>query len=223
MPENKAIHSDNRTVTDGKAAKSSRKTAIVIAALVVAACAVGGGIYWYVSLQTIYIDQSLVSAPIINLSPKASGLLQAVYVKEGDEVPANTAVAEVGNEIIDTTVAGRIISVDNTIGETVNSGQTVVSMIDPTQLRIVGHIDEDKGLSDIRVGDRAVFTVDALGSKQYEGVVDEVAPTSEQTSVVFNISTQRPTNQFDVYVRFDPSRYPELKNGMSARIWVYKS
>jgi hypothetical protein len=51
--------------------------------------------------------------------------------------------------------------------------------------------------------------------------VDEVSPTSEQGSVVFDISDQRPTNQFDVYVRFDPSKYPELKNGMSARIWVY--
>jgi hypothetical protein len=52
--------------------------------------------------------------------------------------------------------------------------------------------------------------------------VDEVAPTSEQSSVVFNISDQRPTNQFAVYVRFDPTQYPQLKNGMSAKIWVYK-
>jgi hypothetical protein len=38
---------------------------------------------------------------------------------------------------------------------------------------------------------------------------------------VFNISDERPTNQFAVYVRFDPAQYPQLKNGMSARIWVY--
>jgi hypothetical protein len=57
---------------------------------------------------------------------------------------------------------------------------------------------------------------------QTRGIVDEVSPTSRASDVVFNISDQRPTNQFDVKVRFDPSEYPELKNGMSARIWVYK-
>jgi hypothetical protein len=49
-----------------------------------------------------------------------------------------------------------------------------------------------------------------------------VSPTSEQSGVVFDISSERPTNQFDIYVRFDPTAYPQLKNGMSARIWVYK-
>jgi hypothetical protein len=49
-----------------------------------------------------------------------------------------------------------------------------------------------------------------------------VAPTSEQSDVVFNISDQRPTSQFAIYVRFDTTQYPQLKNGMSAKIWVYK-
>ena len=69
-------------------------------------------------------------------------------------------------------------------------------------------------MNDIQVGDPATFTVDAFGGEQFKGVVDEVAPTSEQGSVVFNISDQRPTNQFAVYVRFDPTQYPQLKNGM---------
>jgi hypothetical protein len=37
-----------------------------------------------------------------------------------------------------------------------------------------------------------------------------------------NIFNQRPTNKFNVYVRFNPAKYPELKSGMSARIWIYK-
>jgi multidrug resistance efflux pump len=99
---------------------------------------------------------------------------------------------------------------------------TVATMIDPTQLRVVGNLDENKGLDNVVVGDPATFTVDAFGGEQFKGVVDEVAPTSEQSSVVFNISDERPTNQFAVYVRFDPTQYPQLKNGMSAKIWVYK-
>lgn len=196
----------------------------VIAALV-AVAVIGGGIYWYVSSKTIYIDDSVISAPLINLSPVNSGILQAVYVNEGDMVTADEPVALVGDEVVKATTAGEIVSVDNNIGEYVNTltgNGTVATMIDPTQLRVVGNLDENKGLSEIQVGDPATFTVDAFGSQVFKGVVDEVSPTSEQSDVVFNISDQRPTNEFAIYVRFDPVQYPQLKNGMSARIWVYK-
>lgn len=195
----------------------------VIAAIIIVGV-IGGGTYFYVSSKTIYIDQSDITAPLINLSPVNSGSLQAVFVKVGDMVTANQPVARVGSEIVEAKTAGEIISVDENIGEFENAltGQAVVAtMIDPTQLRVVGHLDENKGLTNIQIGDPATFTVDAFGGEQFKGIVDEVAPSSEQQSVVFNISDQRPTNQFDIYVRFDPTKYPELKNGMSARIWVY--
>jgi len=187
--------------------------------------AIAGGAFWYVSGKTIYIDQSAITAPVISLSPVNSGVLEEMYVSEGDVVSANAPIARVGNEIVKSKTAGLIVSVDNNIGAFMNTltGQgTVASMIDPTQLRVVGHLEEDKGLADVQVGDPATFTVDAFGSKSYEGIVDEVSPTSRASDVVFDISTQRPTNEFDVKVRFDPAKYPELKNGMSARIWVYK-
>ena len=195
----------------------------VIGALVIFG-AIFGVAYWYVSGKTVYIDQSVVQAPTINLSPKNSGVLQAVFVKEGDMVTANEPVARVGDEVVEAQTAGKIISVDQNVGEFENAmtGQAnVASMIDPTQLRVVGHLDENKGLANIQVGDTASFIVDAFGGKQYQGVVDEVAPASAQGSIVFDISSQRPTNQFNIYVRFDPTKYPELKNGMSARIWIY--
>lgn len=185
---------------------------------------VGGTAYFYVSNKTVEIDDSTISAPLINLSPANSGVLQNVFVNVGDMVTANQPIAQVGNEIVEAQTSGEIVSVDQNIGEFENAltGQAVVAtMIDPTQLRVVGELDENKGLANVAVGDSAMFTVDAFGGKQYEGVVDEVSPTSLATGVVFNISDERPTNQFDVYVRFDPTKYPELKNGMSARIWVY--
>jgi len=198
---------------------------IAIMAILAIIGGVGGGLYYYVSSKTVSIDTSIIQAPLINLSPSNSGKLQAVFVKAGDRVTTDEPVAEVGNEIVKAQTSGEIVSVDQNIGEFENAltGQAVVAtMIDPAQLRVVGSLDENKGLADIAVGDQATFTVDAFGSKQYQGVVDEVSPTSRQSDVVFNISNQRPTNEFDVYVRFDPSKYPELKNGMSARIWIYK-
>ena len=44
---------------------------------------------------------------------------------------------------------------------------------------------------------------------------------SQQSGVVFTISDKRETKQFLIKVRFDAAAYPELKNGMSARMWVY--
>lgn len=185
----------------------------------------GAGLYYYVSSKTVYIDLSQIQAPLINLSPANSGVLQTLYVKPGDMVTANEPIALVGNQVVEAQTAGEIVSTNDNIGQYMNTmtGQgTVATMIDPTQLRVVGNLDENKGLNNIQVGDPATFTVDAFGGEQFKGVVDEVAPTSEQSDVVFNISDQRPTNQFAVYVRFDPAQYPQLKNGMSAKIWVYK-
>jgi multidrug resistance efflux pump len=185
----------------------------------------GIGIYWYVSSQYVYIDKSVIQAPVISLSSTNSDILQEVFVKAGDMVTIDEPVARVGDQIIKAKVAGLIVSVNQNIGQFENAagGQAVVaSMIDPTQLRVVGNLDEDKGLADLKVGDRAKFTVDAFGSKEYDGIVDQLGQTSE-ASVVNNIFNQRPTNEFSIYVRFNAARYPEIKSGMSARIWVYKN
>ena len=182
------------------------------------------GVYLYVSSKYVYIDQSVIEAPIINLSSANSDVLQEIFVKAGDTVTVNEPIARVGDQIVRAKVAGLIVSVNENIGQYENalSGQaTVATMIDPTQLRVAGLIDEDKGLADIKVGDVVRFTVDTFGSKNYYGVVDELGQTSEE-SVTNNIFNQRPTNKFDIYVRFDETKYPELKSGMSARIWVYK-
>lgn len=182
---------------------------------------VGGLLYWQMSSTRVSIDTSKIVAPIIDLSPTNPGQLQEIYVHEGDTVPAYTPVAKVGDEIIKTQVAGEIISVQNNIGKSFNPGQAVVSMIEPGSLRVVGTIDENKGLDKIHVGQLASFTVDAFGSKQYQGVVDEVSPSSNQTDVVFNISNARQIQQFNVKVRFDASQNPEIKNGMSAKLTIF--
>lgn len=209
-------------ITTGRVTNINRHLATYLwFAALIAIVVIGGGIYWYVSSWTVYIDLSTVQAPVINLSPTNSGPLQAVFVNVGDTVTANEPIARVGDEVVESQTSGEIVSVDKNIGELENAGQSVVAtMIDPTELRVVGHIDEDKGLTEIKVGDVAKFTVDAFGSKEYYGVVDEVGQTSV-ASVTNNIFNQRPTNQFNVYIRFNPARYPELKNGMSARMWVY--
>lgn len=186
---------------------------------------IGGGTavaaYIAVAQKAVYIDQSKIEAPAVDLSSTQGGVLRALNVSAGQFVPPNTVVAQVGVELIKSTAGGLVISTAGDIGDTVAPGAVVVETIDPSSLRVVGQLDENKGLSRVNVGDPVSFTVDAFGSQRFAGVVDEVSPTSNQSGIVFNISSQRQVQQFDVKARFDTTLYPQLKNGMSARMWVY--
>ena len=178
-------------------------------------------LFWQEESNTVFIENSNLVAPIINLAPSSPGVLNALYVKEGDQVPANSQVALVGSQIISTQDGGIVSSAPEVLGSYFSPGQTVVSVVNVAQMKVVGQIEETKGLNKIVAGQRATFTVDAFPGKNYEGVVDEVSAVSDDTGVVFDISDQRPIEKFDVKVRFNIAQYPELKSGMSAKITVY--
>jgi multidrug resistance efflux pump len=172
--------------------------------------------------KRIYVEKSEVDASQVVLSSKTGGILEELYAKTGNQISANDVVARVGNELVKSKDAGLVISRQDSIGKYFSPGEEIVTMIKPADLRVVGRLEEDKGLKDVQVGQRVVFEVDAFGTKQYEGIVDEVSPTSRSSDVVFNISDQRQENEFNVKARFNLSEYPELKNGMSAKMWIYK-
>jgi len=208
--------------TESHTKKSSRAQWIRAGVLVLIIASIATAlIYVGIINRRVYVDSASIVAPLINLAPSQAGILEDIYVHEGDTVNAYQTVARVGNELVQSKVSGIIVAVPNTVGAQVNSGSPVVTMIDSTQLRVVGSVAEDKGLSKLAVGDPVTFTVDAFGSKQFSGIVDEIAPTSQQSQIVFNISDQRAEQQFDVKARFDTTAYPQLKNGMSARMWIY--
>lgn len=214
MTEEKTIQKHQKSSARGEWIRAG------LIALLIAAVAGGIG-YWRLSSQRVYIDTASISAPLIQLAPSSPGKLQALYVNVGDTVPADTVVARVGNELVKTKVGGLIVSVTDQVGSQLSPNEAVATMIDPSQLRVVGRIDENKGLDRIHVGDPVVFTVDAYGGASFTGVIDEISPTSNQSGIVFNISNQRQVQQFDVKARFDTNSYPQLRNGMSARMWIY--
>lgn len=201
---------------------SNKSLLIAITAAVIIIGTASVYLYWKISSSRIYTENAAISAPTIALAPQNSGILEEIFVNVGDQVEANTVVARIGNELIKTKVGGIISATQADTGKLFNRSETVVSMYSPDELRVVGRIEEDKGLSDIRIGQSAIFTVDAFGSKEYEGIVDEISPVSREGDIVFSISDKREAKQFDVKVRFDIDRYPELKNGMSAKLTIYK-
>jgi len=183
----------------------------------------GGFLYWQGMQNQIYIEKAEISAPIISLGPGVPGAIEKFYVQEGDRVAQGQKLAVVGNETIYAGTQGIIISIENTPGQLATPQDAVVRMIDDSQLRVVGRVQEDKGLSDIRPGQKVMFTVDAFDSKEYQGVVESVGATARQSDIVFSISDKRAEQEFEVKVLFDSKAYSELKNGMSARMWIYKS
>jgi len=204
-----------------KSKNNSTRSIALLGLALLAVIAVVGLFYWKLTRNQIFTDKADIEAPSVALSAKQEGTIQKIFVNNGDFVPANTSVAQVSDQILKTKDAGLVINVQNSVGKTVGSNEPVVTLINPAELRVVAHIDEDKGFSDIRVGQIVVFTADAFGSKKYSGVVEEISSASRQSGVVFNISDKREVKQFDVKIRFDVKQYPELKNGMSAKVTIY--
>jgi len=183
---------------------------------------VASGVLFYKSISSyISVEDSTISAPVISIAPETSGILDEVYVKEGDNVTVGQSFARVGSEILTSKINGVIIYTSNTPGQFFTYAQPVIKMIDPNELRVIGTIKEDAGLTKIAVGNTVTFTVDSFPSKEYTGIVQEIGQTSKDSSVVFSISDKRAVKEFTIKIKYDVSQYKEFKNGMSAKIKVY--
>jgi len=180
-----------------------------------------GGYYWYAISQRIYSDKAEIFAPLIILGPNQPSVLQKIMVRNGEQIVANQAVARLDSgELVRTETAGVVVSINDQLGKLFSPGMPIVTMIDPNNLRLIVHVAENKGLNSIRVGQRVIFNVDAFGSQKFDGEVEEISQTSDQSSVVFSISDKRDEKYYSIKIRYDD--YPELLNGMSAKAWIYK-
>lgn len=192
--------------------------AIILAAL-------GGVLYWNDLESKVYVENSQITAPVISINPTSPGIITELYVAVGDQVRKDQTLAKVGDQVLVSKTSGVITGVENTPGQLVNPAmdpKPVISMIDPRELRVTGRVQEDKGLKDISPGQKVEFTIDAFPSSRYQGVVEKIAPSSREGDIVFSISDKRQEKEFDVTVSYDVTTYPELKNGMSAKMWIFK-
>lgn len=194
------------------------RTLIVIVLICIS---VAGVIFYQLREGRISIDNSLIQAPITSIAPIAPGKLTAMQVYEGEKVKKGDSLATVNGQTLYADTNGLVVMANNQIGSLVSASSPVVQLINTQDERVAGTIDENKGLSGIQVGQIVSFTVDALPGKVFWGYVDEISPTAKQTQMAFSISSERPTQQFVVYAKFDANAYPEIKNGMSAKLAVY--
>lgn len=214
MENNKAAIESNNEV-------STRREWIILAMAAFLVAGVVALFYLYLAQNRIYVEKSGIEAQTVALSSQSGGVLQKMFVKAGDNVTANEPIAQIGNDIVKTKDKGTVTSVKDDIGKNFAPNEAVAEMINPDDFRVVARVEENKGLDKIKVGQKVIFAVDAFGSKQYAGIVDEVSQAARSGDVVFNISSARQEQEFNVKIRFSVFDYPELKNGMSAKSWIY--
>lgn len=201
---------------------SKKRTFLPIIGVAILIFLITGSFFYFLKMiDRIFIDHSQVQAPVIIISPSTSGKIQEIAVKEGQNVEVGDTLAVVGSETIRANTEGLIISANDLTGSVANQQTQLIQMIRPVNMRVIGTIDEDKGLNSIRVGQVVSFTVDALSGKTYWGYVDEISPSAVAPAFSFSTSTERPTQQFTVYAKFDSTKYPDIKNGMSAKMVVF--
>lgn len=183
---------------------------------------VAGGYFLYAFFQgRLFIDDSLVQAPLVAITAPVAGTLTEVDAYEGEFVNKGDSLAIVAGQTVYAPTDGLVVMADNQIGSSVNPQTPVIQLINAEDMRIAGTIDENKGLSDIKVGQVVSFTIDALPGKTFWGYIDEISPSAKSTQNAFSISSERPTQQFVVYAKFDAKAYPAIKNGMSAKMTVF--
>ena len=189
--------------------------------ILLAVALIGGFIFYEVLKGRVSIEDSLVQAPIVTISPEVPGAITNIKVYEGERVKKGDTLAIVGTSSLNAYQDGLVVATDNAIGSIASSQTPVVQMINFADMRIAGTIDENKGLDQIKIGQIVSFTVDALPGETFWGYVDEISPTAKQTQLQFSVSSERPTQQFTIYARFNAYQYPQILNGMSAKMTVY--
>lgn len=200
--------------------KKSKKLKLIIGTILVVII-FGGLFYYQQTVNRVQIENSQILAPVINISPTSPGKLKDLYVYEGEKINKGDPIATVDTQTIYSETGGLVISANNQTGGNISSQTQIVQMINPIDMRVVGTIDENKGLNNIKIGQVVSFSVDAIPGTTYWGYVDEVSPTTKQTQLSFSISSERPVQQFLIYARFNALSAPEIKNGMSAKMTVY--
>lgn len=156
-----------------------------------------------------------------NISSDVGGTVVQVLVKRGDYVDLGTVVAQVdpsspGSQYkvrdVVANVSGTVLSVDAYVGQKVNSGNTLVSVGNPSTLILKMSIPE-KYLSSVNVGSKAYFTTAAWPGKEYSAVA---------TYVGTSVSTSSRTVEYEFAIQDSDSR---LLEGMyvKADVVVYEN
>jgi HlyD family secretion protein len=114
---------------------------------------------------------------------KSDQVPQQTLAVEQAQADLNSAVNQENNMTLNAPISGMITNVTNSTGDNIQSGKTILTVVDNTTLRVKVSIDE-LDISKVQVGQKAEITFDALSGKTYDGNVDSISPVGTSTNGV---------------------------------------
>lgn len=127
--------------------------------------------------------------------PRVNGKLLQNVLREGDKVSRNQTIAlierdEVGAVyepvVVPSTINGVVGKTYLDPGQNVTTGTPVALIVNQQQVRISVDIPE-RYVSKIKLGQKASFTLEAYGDKQFEAKVYKISPVVDQQSRVVTV------------------------------------
>lgn len=179
--------------------KEKRKILIIgiLVAIVVALSSIAF-YYWYENAYYVSTEDAKVNADFVSVTPQISGKLLELNVTEGDKVTKNEILArQEMNNLPDTSVEqslvrspidGIVVKKQGTVGELLSTGQTLITLVDPSKLYISANIEETK-LGKVKVGQPVDITIDQYDSEKFSGKVKSIGEVSNSAISLLPSST----------------------------------
>jgi len=179
--------------------KEKRKILIIgiLVAIVVALSSIAF-YYWYENAYYVSTEDAKVNADFVSVTPQISGKLLELNVTEGDKVTKNEILArQEMNNLPDTSVEqslvrspidGIVVKKQGTVGELLSTGQTLITLVDPSKLYISANIEETK-LGKVKVGQPVDITIDQYDSEKFSGKVKTIGEVSNSAISLLPSST----------------------------------
>ncbi|MFW2487300.1 HlyD family secretion protein [Clostridium chromiireducens] len=179
--------------------KEKRKILIIgiLVAIVVALSSIAF-YYWYENTYYVSTEDAKVNADFVSVTPQISGKLLELNIAEGDKVTKNEILArQEMNNLPDTSVEqslvrspidGIVVKKQGTVGELLSTGQTLITLVDPSKLYISANIEETK-LGKVKVGQPVDITIDQYDSEKFSGKVKTIGEVSNSAISLLPSST----------------------------------
>ena len=146
-------------------------------------------------------------AAISQLTPTAENLAMAQAGVDQAQAAVDLAKASLANSTLVAPFDGTVVLTGAKVGEYVNPGVSVITLADLTKMQILANVDE-LTLSDLKIGQKAVLTMDALGGTTLPAHVSKIGLFATTTGGVTSVPVTLDVDSTDAQV------YP----GLSATI-----
>ncbi|WP_257005864.1 HlyD family secretion protein [Helicobacter pullorum] len=133
---------------------------------------------------------------------------------------------DLDNSLIKAPIAGKLGEIGAKIGQFVSQDTALVYLV-PKDIWVIANIKETK-MDKVKIGQKVVFSVDALNDKEFSGVVEEISPAtgSEFSAIKVNHATGnfiKIVQRISVKIKIDSNqaRLDDLRVGMSVVVEVH--